>query len=31
MEKVARWHRERERLERKGKSKHIDDSINLGG
>ena len=29
--KVDRWRRESERLERKGKSKHIDESINLGG
>jgi tRNA A-37 threonylcarbamoyl transferase component Bud32 len=30
-EKVDRWYREQSKLERKGKSKHLDESINLGG
>ncbi len=30
-EKVDRWYREHDKLERKGKSKHLDESINLGG
>ena len=29
-EKVDRWRREKDKLERKGKSKHLDESINLG-
>jgi len=30
-EKVDRWYREQDKLKRKGKSKHLDESINLGG
>ena len=30
-EKVDRWYREQDKLKRKGKPKHLDESINLGG